>query len=97
MREIRTLRSMSGKRKRSASFNTKPKPPRLFSTLPQDFIARVRMAADPVDILIAPRVSEIGLLDFHRGAEAIDAGRRAVDVHAGDLLELRKTFPACSD
>ena len=34
MREIRTLRSMSGKRKRSAGFDTKPKPPRLFSTLP---------------------------------------------------------------
>ena len=34
MREIRTLRSMSGKRKRSVGFDTKPKPPRLFSTLP---------------------------------------------------------------
>ncbi len=33
MREIRTLRSMSGKGKRSAGFDTKPKPPRLFSTL----------------------------------------------------------------
>ena len=32
MREIRTLRSMSGKRKRSAGFDTKPKPPRLFSS-----------------------------------------------------------------
>jgi hypothetical protein len=35
MREIRTLRSMSGKRKRSAGFDTKPTSPRLFSTLPQ--------------------------------------------------------------
>ena len=34
MREIRTLRSMSGKRKRSAGLDKKPKPPRLFSTLP---------------------------------------------------------------
>ena len=34
MREICTLRSMSGKRKRSAGFDTKPKSPRLFSTLP---------------------------------------------------------------
>jgi NTE family protein len=43
----------------------------------QDFISRVRLAADPVDVLIAPDVSHIGMVEFHRGAEAIEAGRRA--------------------
>ena len=63
----------------------------------QDFIARVRMAADPVDMLIAPRVAQIGLLDFHRGAEAIAAGRRAVEAQAEQLVDLRKIFPAGPD
>jgi NTE family protein len=35
------------------------------------------MAADPVDMLIAPAVADIGLMEFHRGAEAIAAGRAA--------------------
>jgi NTE family protein len=43
----------------------------------QDFISRVRLAADPVDVLIAPDVAHISMIDFHRGAEAIEAGRRA--------------------
>ena len=40
MREIRTLRSMSGKRKRSAGFDTKPKSPRLFSTYMRTRLSR---------------------------------------------------------
>ncbi|MEO8298247.1 MAG: patatin-like phospholipase family protein [Burkholderiales bacterium] len=42
-------------------------------------ITRSRMAGDPPDISITPRLSHIGLLEFHRGAEAIAAGRRAVE------------------
>ena len=41
----------------------------------QDFISRVRLAADPVDVLIAPDVSQIGMMDFHRAGETIGAGR----------------------
>ena len=44
----------------------------------QDFVSRIRLAADPVDILIAPNVGEIGWLEFHRAAEAIEAGEAAV-------------------
>ena len=32
---------------------------------------------NPVDVLIAPDVAHISMIDFHRGAEAIEAGRRA--------------------
>jgi NTE family protein len=53
----------------------------------QDFISRVRMAADPVDVLIAPDAASIGLLDFHRGAEAIAAGRIATEAMAGTILD----------
>lgn len=37
-------------------------------------ITRSRMAGDPAEVLIAPRLSHIGLMDFHRGRESIDEG-----------------------
>lgn len=52
----------------------------------QDFVSRVRLAADPVDILIAPDVTNIGWMEFHRAAEAIEAGEAAV---AANLRVLR--------
>jgi len=41
-------------------------------------ISRSRMAGDPPDVLLTPRLSEIGLLEFHRGGEAVEAGRECV-------------------
>jgi NTE family protein len=46
--------------------------------LVQDFVSRIRLAADPVDVLIAPDVANIGWMEFHRAAEAIEAGESAV-------------------
>ncbi|QXZ10822.1 patatin-like phospholipase family protein [Comamonas sp. Y33R10-2] len=40
-------------------------------------ITRSRMAGDPAEVLIAPRLSHIGLMDFHRGRESIDEGYAA--------------------
>ncbi len=40
-------------------------------------ITRSRMAGDPSEVLIAPKVAHIGLLDFHRAREAIDEGYAA--------------------
>jgi NTE family protein len=40
-------------------------------------IARSRMAGDPPEILITPRLADFGLFDFDRAAEAIEEGRRA--------------------
>jgi NTE family protein len=45
----------------------------------QDRIARSRMAGDPPDVLIGPKVSRVGMFDFHRAGEAIDAGREATE------------------
>ncbi len=44
----------------------------------QDRITRSRMAGDPPDVVLMPRVGDIRLLDYDRGAEAIEAGRTSV-------------------
>jgi len=41
-------------------------------------IARSRMAGDPPDVTVTPRLSHLRLLDFHRGQEAIEEGQQAV-------------------
>ena len=53
----------------------------------QDRITRSRLAGDPADVVLSPKVSHIGMLEFHRAAEAIEAGelcvRRALaEIHA---------------
>lgn len=45
----------------------------------QDRITRSRMAGDPPDILLSPRLADIGLLEFYRAEEAIREGERAVE------------------
>ena len=45
----------------------------------QDRITRARLAGDPPDMLITPRVGEIGWFDFHRADELIAFGNRAAE------------------
>ena len=45
----------------------------------QDRITRSRMAGDPPDILLSPKLSHIGLLEFHRASESIKEGRMCVE------------------
>jgi NTE family protein len=42
-----------------------------------DRVTRARLAGDPPDVLIAPRVAQIGLIEFHRAAETIELGAKA--------------------
>ena len=42
-------------------------------------IGRSRMAGDPPEMLITPRLEDFGLLDFDRSAEAIEEGKRALE------------------
>jgi NTE family protein len=44
----------------------------------QTRIARSRLAGEPADVLIAPRLGHLALMDYHRGAEAITEGHHAV-------------------
>jgi NTE family protein len=41
-------------------------------------ITRSRMAGDPPELLVTPRLADFGLLDFDRAREAIAEGERAV-------------------
>jgi len=45
----------------------------------QDRLSRSRLAGDPPDVLVAPRIGHIGLLEFDRAAEAIDEGAAAIE------------------
>jgi NTE family protein len=51
----------------------------------QDRIARSRLAGDPPDITITPKVGDVGLFDFHRAADAIALGARAAERHIDEI------------
>ena len=61
----------------------------------QDRIARSRMAGDPPDAVIAPRVGDMSLFDFHRADEMIARGENATKRVLDEILreiELMKRF-----
>jgi len=53
-------------------------------------VTRSRMAGDPPDAVVAPRLAHLGLLDFHRAREAINEGERAVEAALPSLDALFK-------
>jgi NTE family protein len=50
-----------------------------------DRIRRSRLAGDAPEVLLGAQLQGLGVLDFHRAAEAIDEGRRMVDRAAAQL------------
>ncbi|HUW38101.1 MAG TPA: patatin-like phospholipase RssA [Rhodocyclaceae bacterium] len=42
-------------------------------------ISRSRLAGEPADLALEPRLAQIGLMDYHRGVESIAEGRAAVE------------------
>ena len=58
----------------------------------QDRITRSRMAGEPPDVLITPRLSHIGLMDFDRAAESIPEGREAVRRERSELRKLSRVL-----
>ncbi|MCP1337263.1 patatin-like phospholipase family protein [Futiania mangrovi] len=53
-----------------------------------DRIARARLAGDPPDQIISPRMAHVGLLDFDKADDSIRAGRDAVREILPDLKAL---------
>lgn len=64
----------------------------------QDRITRARMAGDPADVLISPKLGNVGMFDFHRAAEAIELGveatERAIDQIADAITALSQPYVA---
>jgi NTE family protein len=54
----------------------------------QDRLTRMRLAGDPPDVHITPRIGHIGWLDFHRAAEAIEVGRSAAAKALDSISEM---------
>jgi NTE family protein len=53
----------------------------------QDRITRSRLAGDPAEVVISPRLAHIGMLEFHRASEAIEEGENCVQKQ---LAEIRR-------
>ncbi|MFO1421472.1 MAG: patatin-like phospholipase RssA [Candidatus Competibacteraceae bacterium] len=62
-------------------------PPGLFEVMAgsinimQDRITRARMAGDPPDVVLAPRLAHLGLMDFDQASAAMAAGMECVRLH----------------
>lgn len=53
----------------------------------QDRITRARLAGDPPDVLISPRLGQVGWFDFHHAGEAIAIGADAAEKSMGAVNE----------
>jgi NTE family protein len=72
--------------------------PSLFGVMVQslnimlDRITRSRLAGEPPDVSIAPKLGHIGLLEFHRAEEVIAEGAAAAERAQGELAEAIAVF-----
>jgi NTE family protein len=53
----------------------------------QDRIARSRLAGDPPDVMISPKLGRVGLFEFHQAPRAIQLGEEATERALGELNE----------
>ena len=56
-------------------------------------VTRSRLAGDPPDLLVTPRLAHFGLFDYHRADEGIEEGRRAMERVASALSEASPLLP----
>ncbi len=54
----------------------------------QNRVMRARLAGDPADVLLSPRVGHIGLFEFNRADEAINEGAQSVARHFDEIRHL---------
>jgi len=55
-------------------------------------ITRSRMAGEPADAVVQPRLAELGLLEYHRAAEAIAEGRAAAELAIPQIRRMLQDF-----
>lgn len=58
----------------------------------QDRIARARLAGDPPDLAMHPRLSDIGLSEFHRAGEAIERGYEEALTRLPEIRRMQETY-----
>ncbi len=58
----------------------------------QDRISRARLAGDPPDMSLQPKLSHIGLTEFHRADEAIRLGYETTITHIEELKRLQQVL-----
>ena len=58
----------------------------------QDRISRWRLAGDPPDLMMHPRINDIGLWEFHRASEAIDRGYQETRARIPELERMQQAF-----
>ena len=58
----------------------------------QDRITRARLAGDPPDVSINPRLGQVGFFDFHRAADSIQLGVEATEKSLDGILEAVKAL-----
>jgi len=82
------LQAMLGNNGRAADeAEAVEQPPGLFDVMAgsinimQDRITRARMAGDPPDVVLAPRLAHLGLMDFDQASAAMTAGLECVRLH----------------
>lgn len=90
MAQIQTRMSQLGINQRDAA----DKPPAMMDVLAtsinimQVLITRSRLAGEPADVMITPHLAELGLMEFHRAAIAIEEGQRAAEQSMPQLMGL---------
>ncbi|MEQ8481571.1 MAG: patatin-like phospholipase family protein [Hoeflea sp.] len=55
----------------------------------QDRISRARLAGDPPDLSLHPKLADIGLSEFHRANEAIDRGYQEAKSKLGEIARMQ--------
>ncbi|MEQ8739362.1 MAG: patatin-like phospholipase family protein, partial [Hoeflea sp.] len=55
----------------------------------QDRISRARLAGDPPDLSLHPKLADIGLSEFHRANEAIDRGYQEATSKLGEIARMQ--------
>lgn len=58
----------------------------------QDRISRARLAGDPPDLALHPKLNDIGLSEFHRAGEAIDRGYQEAKVKLAEIRRMQEVL-----
>jgi NTE family protein len=58
----------------------------------QERVSRARLAGDPPDLALHPRLADIGLSEFHRAGEAIDRGYQETMAQISALKRMQEVF-----